>query len=133
LKHVPQVAITCPELPLVIDHMAKPPIARNEIREWSHALEPLARYANIHCKLSGLVTEADWRSWQPNDLRPFVDSALEFFGPDRMMFGSDYPVCLLAATYDRVLDSFLEILRYLSDTDREKIFSTNAAKFYRLD
>jgi len=87
----------------------------------------------MHCKLSGLVTEANWNSWQPDDLRPFIDCALEFFGPDRLMFGSDYPVCLLAATYDRVLDSFQEILKDLIDAEREKIFSTNAAKFYRLD
>ena len=132
LKHVSQLAITCPELPLVIDHLAKPPIARNEIREWSHALEPLARYPNIHCKLSGLATEADWRSWQPNELRPYVECALEFFGPERMMFGSDYPVCLLAASYDRVLDSFQELLKDLSEANREKIFSKNATKFYRL-
>ena len=133
LRHVPLVAETCPDLKLVIDHLAKPPIARNEIKEWSHAFKPLARYQNLYCKLSGLVTEANWTSWRTDDLRPYVDCALEFFGPDRMLFGSDYPVCLLAASYDRVLDSFQEILRYLSDTDREKIFSTNAARFYRLD
>ena len=132
LKHIPLVAETCPDLKLVIDHLAKPAIASNEIKEWSRAFKPLARYPNIYCKLSGLVTEANWNSWRVDDLRPYVDCALEFFGPDRMMFGSDYPVCLLAATYDRVLDSFFEILKYLSDTDREKIFSTNAAKFYRL-
>jgi L-fuconolactonase len=96
-------------------------------------MKPLANHPNIHCKLSGLVTEANWTSWQTDDLRPYVECAVEFFGPDRMMFGSDYPVCLLAATYDRVLDSFQEILKELGDTDREKIFSTNAAKFYRLD
>ena len=133
LKHVHRVAESCPDLALVIDHLAKPPIARNEIKEWSNALGPLARYPNVHCKLSGLVTEANWNSWQSDDLRPFVDCALEFFGVDRMMFGSDYPVCLLAASYDRVLDSFQEILKDHSDADREKIFSTNAAKFYRLN
>jgi len=133
LKYVPVVAETCPDLKLIIDHLAKPPIARNEINEWSHAFKPLARYPNIHCKLSGLVTEANWNSWHVDDLHPYVDSALEFFGADRMMFGSDYPVCLLAAKYDRVLDSFQEILNTLSDTDREKIFAGNAAKFYRLN
>ena len=130
LKHVPVVAETCPDLKLVIDHLAKPQIARNEITDWSEAMKPLANYPNIHCKLSGLVTEANWKSWRTDDLRPYVDCALEFFGADRMMFGSDYPVCLLAATYDRVLDSFQEIV---NDTDREKIFSINAAKFYRLN
>ena len=132
LKHVPLVAETCPDLALVIDHLAKPPIARNEIKEWSQAFKPLARYPNITCKLSGLVTEANWHSWKTDDLRPFVNCALEVFGAERMMFGSDYPVCLLAATYDRVLDSFQEVLQYLSDADREKIFSQNAAEFYRL-
>ena len=133
LKHMPLIAESCPELALVIDHLAKPPIARNEIKEWSHALTPLARYPNIHCKLSGLVTEANWNSWHVDDLRPFVDCALEFFGADRMMFGSDYPVCLLSASYDRVLDSFQESLKDLNDKDREKIFSSNAAEFYRLN
>jgi L-fuconolactonase len=130
---VPRVAENCPDLALVIDHLAKPPIARNEIREWSQAFQPLARYSNISCKLSGLVTEANWSSWRTDDLRPFVDVALESFGVDRMMFGSDYPVCLLAASYDRVLDSFQEILKSLSDADRDKIFSQNAEKFYRLN
>jgi L-fuconolactonase len=133
LKHVRVVAETCPDLKLVIDHLAKPPIARNEIDEWSNAFKPLARYPNIHCKLSGLVTEANWTSWRADDLRPYVDCALESFGPERMMFGSDYPVCLLAASYDRVLDAFLKILKDLSDADREKIFADNAAEFYRLD
>ena len=132
LKHVPRVAESCPELALVIDHLAKPPIAKNEFDEWSRALAPLAQYPNIHCKLSGLVTEANWHSWETSDLRPYVDYALELFGADRLMFGSDYPVCLLAATYNRVLESFQEILAGLSERDREKIFSLNAAKFYRL-
>ena len=132
LPHVPEVAENCRELRLVIDHLAKPPIAQNEIKEWARALKPVADYQNIHCKLSGLVTEANWSSWQTNDLRPFVDCVLELFGPERMMFGSDYPVCLLAASYDRVLDAFQELLKYLSDSDRDKIFSKNAAAFYRL-
>ena len=130
LQYVPPVAESCSDLALVIDHMAKPPIARNEIKEWSQALKPVARYSNVHCKLSGLVTEANWSSWQTNDLRPYVEYALELFGADRMMFGSDYPVCLLAASYDRVLESFQELL---GDDDRDKIFCKNAARFYRLN
>ena len=133
LKYVSQVADSCPGLAFVIDHLAKPPIAQNEIKEWSEALKPLASYPNIHCKMSGLVTEANWTSWQTNDLHPYVEFALESFGADRLMFGSDYPVCLLAASYDRVLESFQEILTSLSAADREKIFSKNAANFYRLD
>lgn len=133
LKYVPRVAESCPELALVIDHLAKPPIARGEITEWSRSLQPLARYPNLHCKLSGLVTEANWDSWKTDDLRPYVETALDYFGPDRMMFGSDYPVCLLAASYERVLDSFQQILKSLSDAYRDKIFSQNAEKFYRLN
>lgn len=133
LQYVSQVAEECPDLSLVIDHLAKPPIARNEIKEWSDKLKPLARYSNIHCKLSGLVTEANWQSWQLDELRPFIDCALEFFGTDRMMFGSDHPVCLLAASYKRVLESFQEGLKDLSETERDKIFCQNAAGFYHLD
>ena len=132
LKYVPQVAESCPGLAFVIDHLAKPPIAKNEIKEWSEALKSLASYPNIHCKMSGLVTEANWTSWRTDDLRPYVEFVLESFGVDRLMFGSDYPVCLLAASYNRVLESFQEILTNLSAVDREKIFSRNAANFYRL-
>jgi L-fuconolactonase len=132
LRYVPQVVESCPELQFVIDHMAKPPIARNEIKAWAEAMKPVAAFANIYCKLSGLVTETNWASWRTADLRPYVDHALELFGTDRMMFGSDYPVCLLAASYDRVLESFQELLQDLSDADRDKIFSTNARRFYRL-
>ena len=132
LKYVPQVAESCPELQFVIDHLAKPPIARHEIDEWSKAMKPVAGFPNIHCKLSGLVTEANWTSWQTDELRPYVDHALELFGVDRMMFGSDYPVCLLASSYDRVLESFQDLLEALSNDDRDKIFSKNAARFYRL-
>ena len=133
LQYVPQVAERCPDLNLVIDHLAKPPIARNEFKDWSEALKSVARIPNIHCKLSGLVTEANWSSWQTNDLRPYVDHAFELFGADRMMFGSDYPVCLLASSYDRVLASFQELLGGLSDSDRDKIFGQNATRFYRLN
>ena len=132
LKHVPKVADACPELRLVVDHMAKPPIASGALTDWSTALKPVAANANIFCKLSGLVTEANWSSWQTNDLRPFVECALELFGPERLMFGSDHPVCLLAASYDRVLDSFQDILRDLPESDQARIFANNATNFYRL-
>jgi len=133
LKHVPRVADACPGLSLVVDHMAKPPIATGEFDSWFRELEPVAKATNIYCKLSGLVTEAKWDSWQPGDLRPYVDAALELFGPGRLMFGSDHPVCLLAASYARVLDSFQELLKELPDDARQKIFSENAIDFYRLN
>jgi len=133
LKHVPRVADACPGLSLVVDHMAKPPIATGEFDSWFRELEPVAKATNIYCKLSGLVTEAKWDSWQPGDLRPYVDAALELFGPSRLMFGSDHPVCLLAASYARVLDSFQELLKELPGDARQKIFSQNAIDFYRLN
>jgi L-fuconolactonase len=135
LQHVKAVAEACPQLRLVIDHMAKPPIASGttgEVEEWVNGLKELATYPNVFCKLSGLVTEANLTSWRSQDLRPYVERALEFFGPARMMFGSDWPVCLLAATYAQVLDTFQTLLRGLSDTERTMIFSGNAANFYQL-
>ena len=133
LKYMPTVADSCPGLSLVIDHMSKPPIANGEITGWFNELKPVAANPNIQCKLSGLITEANWTTWTPNDLRPFVERALELFGPERLMFGSDHPVCLLAGSYKRVLESFQEILAELNEHDRERIFATNAANFYRLN
>jgi len=133
LKYMPTVADSCPGLSLVIDHMSKPPIANGEITAWFNELKPVAANTNIQCKLSGLITEANWTTWTPNDLRPFVERALELFGPERLMFGSDHPVCLLAGSYKRVLESFQEILAELNEHDRERIFATNAANFYRLN
>ena len=132
LRHVKTVAESCPELSLVVDHMAKPPIASGEISEWLRELKAVAMFPNVYCKLSGLVTEANHSAWKLDDLRPFVESALELFGPTRLLFGSDYPVCLLAASYDRVLDSFRELLKELDDDERSRIFSKNAVEFYRL-
>jgi L-fuconolactonase len=133
LKYIPRVVDSCTDLQFVIDHMAKPPIASGEIEDWKRELKPLAAYANVQCKLSGLVTEANWTSWQVDDLRPYVETVVELFGPQRMMFGSDHPVCLLAASYGQVLDAFQEILRNLNSVERDLIFSKNAEKFYRLN
>ena len=132
LKHVRTVAETCPELNLVVDHMAKPPIASGEIGEWARAIKEVAALPNVWCKLSGLVTEASWSDWRIEDLKRFVDAALEYFGPQRLMFGSDWPVCLLAASYDRVLEAFQLLLADLTDEERSCIFSKNATEFYRL-
>jgi len=132
LKHARTVAESCPELSLVVDHMAKPPIASGEISDWARAIKEVAACPNVSCKLSGLVTEASWSDWRIEDLKRFVDTALEYFGPQRLMFGSDWPVCLLAASYDRVLESFQSLLADLNDEERSCIFSRNATEFYRL-
>ncbi len=132
LKHAQRVANECPELRLVVDHMAKPSIARREIDDWRREIRKLAVYPNVSCKLSGLVTEADHDHWRASDLRPYVETALEFFGAGRMMFGSDWPVCLLAAPYDRVLETAQSLVADLNVANRERIFSRNATEFYRI-
>jgi L-fuconolactonase len=120
-------------LKLVIDHMAKPPIASGEIELWRSELVSVAANSQIHCKLSGLVTEANLLSWQTSDLRPYVDSALDLFGPARLLFGSDHPVCLLAASYERVLTTFRELLAGLNADEQNQVFAGSARSFYRLD
>jgi len=132
LKHARTVAESCPDLRLVVDHMAKPPIKSGEINEWAQELKALAAAPNVYCKLSGLVTEANLTSWRLEDLRPYVERALEYFGPARIMFGSDWPVCLLAASYDQLLESFDLLLVGLSETERSGVFGGNATEFYRL-
>ena len=133
LEHVKKVADECPELHLVIDHLAKPPIARREIDEWAGEIKEIASRPNVWCKLSGLVTEADWANWRVEDLQPYVEKVLEYFGPARMMFGSDWPVCLLAASYDQVLESFELLLAGLDDKDKRRVFSESAIEFYRIE
>jgi len=133
LKYIQKVVDACPDLKLVIDHMAKPPIANGEIETWRQELRQVAANEQIYCKLSGLVTEANWTSWTKSDLRPYVDCALELFGSSRLLFGSDHPVCLLAASYEQVLASFRELLNELSDDEEQKIFGSNAAEFYGLN
>ncbi|MDH6627789.1 L-fuconolactonase [Streptomyces sp. LBL] len=113
----------------VLDHLGKPPIASGEREPWATAVRTLAALPNTVCKLSGMVTEADPGSWTVDDLRPYAEVVLDAFGPDRLMFGSDWPVCTLAATYGEVLDA----ARQLTDPgDRTRIFETTAARVYDL-
>jgi L-fuconolactonase len=121
-----------PELRLVIDHLAKPPIADGDVRAWARAIEPFAALDNVYCKLSGLVTEADWEAWKPDDLVPYVQQALDLFSEDRLMFGSDWPVCLLAASYGEVLEALDGALGGLGERGRDKIYGENAVAFYGL-
>ena len=100
-----------PRLPMVIDHLSKPHIKDQRFDNWRDSLLAASKCDNIYCKLSGMVTEADWENWKPADLKPYVETALECFGPQRCMFGSDWPVCELAATYQQVYDALVEALR----------------------
>ncbi|MFI6007614.1 amidohydrolase family protein [Streptomyces sp. NPDC051243] len=117
------------DLTFVLDHLGKPPIASGEREPWETAVRSLAALSNTVCKLSGLVTEADHASWTVDDLRPYADVVLDAFGPERLMFGSDWPVCTLAATYGQVLDSARELT---GESDREHIFRTTATRVYDL-
>jgi len=122
-----------PELRFVIDHIAKPPIESGEVESWAEAMAPFAEEGNVSCKLSGMVTEADWARWTPEDLRPYVQRVLSWFGADRLLFGSDWPVCLLAASYKEVYEACLAALGDLPQQDRTKIVGENAVRFYRLE
>jgi L-fucono-1,5-lactonase len=119
-----------PDLPMVLDHLGKPRIRDGVVEPWATRLRELARHPKVWCKLSGLVTEADWTRWRPEHLRPYLDVAFEAFGPERLMFGSDWPVCLLAGGYAQILAIVDEYAGGLSVGDREALFGGNAARFY---
>lgn len=133
LRHAPTLARRLPELPLVIDHLAKPRIRDHATADWIDNFRAAARFPNVYCKLSGLITEADWEHWRPADLKPYVETALEAFGPERCMFGSDWPVCELAGSYEQMHAALLEALGPLTASEREQIFGRTAARFYRLE
>ncbi len=117
-----------PELRLVLDHVAKPPIASGELEPWAARMAELARLENVWCKLSGLVTEADWGSWERDDVVPYASRVVDWFGEERLIFGSDWPVCTLAASYDAVV----ELAEQIVGGPSERVFGGNAEQFYRL-
>ena len=123
----------CPEIKFVIDHLAKPPIAKGEIKQWANDINKLAKFPNVYCKLSGMVTKASHQTWTAKDLQPFANVVLESFGAERVMFGSDYPVCLLAASYQTVFETYQSFLQHLSQTEQDLILGGNAQKFYSLN
>jgi L-fuconolactonase len=127
-----EVADRLPGARLVLDHAGKPPIAADELDGWATAIAAIARRSNVFCKLSGLVTEADPASWTAADLAPYADHVLATFGPDRVLFGSDWPVCELAATYDEVVTTARTLTAALSDTEREAVFDGTARRVYAL-
>jgi len=134
-KHLPVAAEFVERFPnqrFVLDHMAKPPIKSGEIDSWSRGIRRLAKLPNVFCKLSGLVTEADWRHWQPTHIGPFLDVAFESFGPDRLMIGSDWPVCLVAAPYARAVDVVKAYLVSRKPEWQDAVLGGNAQRFWRL-
>lgn len=127
-----QVARGFSDLRLVVDHIAKPEIAGGRLEPWASCLAPFAELPHVFCKLSGMVTEANWQQWRPADLRPYVERVVGWFGEDRLLFGSDWPVCTLAATYEQVHDALVDLLTGigLSDAAQAKVFGENARRFY---
>ncbi|MFF4308736.1 amidohydrolase family protein [Streptomyces sp. 900105755] len=118
-----------PDLTFVLDHLGKPPIASGTLEPWATAVRALAARPNTVCKLSGMVTEADPASWTVDDLRPYADTVLDAFGPDRLMFGSDWPVCVLAGSYGEVFDAANQLI---APADRTAVFETTATRVYGL-
>jgi L-fuconolactonase len=121
-----------PEQHFVIDHCAKPEVKSGKLSPWSVQIREIAQNKNVFCKVSGLVTEADWKLWKADDFKPFLDVVFEAFGAERLMFGSDWPVCLLAGTYRRVKQLIEDYVKGFSPADKERIFGGNAARFYGL-
>ncbi len=132
-SYIPQVAQAVPDLPLVIDHIAKPQIRLGQFDDWVDAMTAWAAVPRMRIKVSGMVTEATWDSWQASDLKPYVHTALDLFGIDRVMYGSDWPVCTVAGSYAQVFEALLECLAGLSEDEKAKVLGENATQFYQLD
>jgi L-fuconolactonase len=134
-KHLPVAAEFVRRFPgqrFVLDHLAKPPIGNGEVRSWARGIRELASSPNVFCKLSGLVTEADWHRWKSEDFTPYLDSAFQCFGPERLMIGSDWPVCTLAASYREAVDIVKNYLSQYAKEVVEAVLGGNAARFWKL-
>ena len=132
LTHTIEFVKAFPDQPFVLDHLAKPYIKDRKIDDWKKDIQALASFENVFCKVSGMVTEANWKSWSKNDLTPYLDSITESFGTGRLMFGSDWPVCLVAATYEQVVDVVKDYFSAFSPQEQDAIFGKNAIRFYNL-
>jgi len=121
-----------PELKFVVDHLAKPAVMNNILEPWASDIKDLAQYENVYCKLSGMVTEGNWENWNPSDFIPYMDVVIESFGPERIMLGSDWPVCLVAGSYQSVVDLVLNYIKQCSENERQKIQCDTCISFYSL-
>jgi L-fuconolactonase len=126
------VAVALPQLTFVLDHLGKPPVGSGALSPWTGLLRAFAALPNTVAKLSGLATEADWHSWTTADLSPYVDAALDAFGPERLLFGSDWPVCTLAGDYAAIVAATRELISVLSPAERAAVLGGNAERVYRL-
>ncbi|MDT0675270.1 amidohydrolase family protein [Autumnicola musiva] len=121
-----------PEQPFVLDHLGKPDIKNIKYQDWKKNIERLAEFRNVQCKLSGMVTEADWQSWKPENFKPYLDTVFTYFGTERVFFGSDWPVCKLAGDYQAVVKLMQDYTSLFSKSEKEAIFYKNAQKFYKI-
>ena len=134
-RHLPVAAEFVERFPrqrFVLDHLAKPPIKSGETKSWAQGIRRLAAFPNVFAKVSGLVTEADWQRWKPEDIAPYLDVAFECFGSERLMIGSDWPVCLVAGDYTRVMDVVKHYLQRQTAEVNEAVLGGNAQRFWRL-
>lgn len=122
-----------PNVSFVVDHLAKPEIKNQEFDFWARGIQKLATLPNVYCKVSGMVTEADWRNWQKKDFTPYLNHITHCFGTERLMYGSDWPVCLVAGSYGQVYDLAFDYYKAFSDSEKEAIFGKNACKFYGIE
>ncbi len=135
-KHLPvacRLVDKFPRQPFVLDHIAKPLIKNNILTPWEADIRRLAEFPNVYCKVSGMVTEANWQQWQPADFWPYLDVVFEAFGPQRLMFGSDWPVCALAGSYAQVVSLLADYTRRLSAAEQAAVWGQTAQRFYGLD
>jgi L-fuconolactonase len=117
---------------LVIDHLAKPDIKHNQKASWERGIRKIAAYQNVYCKISGMVTEADWNTWEQDEFKPYMDVVVDCFGVQRVMYGSDWPMCRVTATYDQVMNIAQDYFSSFSREDQDLFFGGNAIKFYKL-
>ncbi|MBZ5495659.1 MAG: amidohydrolase family protein [Acidobacteriia bacterium] len=116
----------------VLDHIAKPHVKDGVMEPWVEDIRRLAHFSNVACKISGMVTEADWHNWKPDDFTPYLDVVFEAFGADRIMIGSDWPVCTVSAPFHRVMSMAMDYVRRLSDHEQKRVLGKNALTFYRI-
>ena len=135
-KHIPaavRLVEEFPDQPFVLDHIAKPSIAQGLISPWREDIQRLAQLPNVSCKLSGMVTEAKWKQWKPEDFRPYLDTVVEAFGSDRLMIGSDWPVCLLSSDYASTMQLVIEYIQQFPEEAQAAILGGNCARFYGIE
>jgi len=132
LEQVEEFVRRFPEQPFIIDHIAKPAIRSRSIDDWKKRMTNIAGYENVYCKLSGMVTEADWKKWTFKDLEPYMHTVLNAFGARRLVYGSDWPVCLVAADYEKQFGVVKQFIKSLSKDEQQMILGENAVRFYHL-